>query len=82
MACWQHGIFVGVRRRSGELWISVEDSVFAVRSVRRIPEEHRWGEDCVKVVNRILRNRNKDCECADGDVPEEYKAESKSESVV
>ena len=61
LARWQHGISVGVKRRSGELWISVKDNVFAVRSVRRIPEEHRWSEDCVKWVNRTLWNRYKDC---------------------
>ena len=82
LARWQHGIFVGVRRRSGELWISVKDKVFAVRSVRRIPEEHRWGEECVKWVNRTLWNRYKDCEFADGDVPEEVKAEPISEPIV
>ena len=64
------------------MWISVKDKVFAVRSVRRIPEEHRWGEDCVKWVNRTLWNRYKDCEFADGGVPEEVKAEPMSESVV
>ena len=39
---WEYGIFVGVRRRSGELWIAIKDHVFAVRSVRRIPIESRW----------------------------------------
>ena len=46
LARWQHGILIGVRRRMRELRTAVKDNVYAVRSVRRIPEEHRWGEDC------------------------------------
>ena len=62
--------FVGVRRKSGEVWISVKDKVFAVRSVRRIPKEERWSEDCVGWVNRVPWNRYNGEEGADGDVPE------------
>ena len=68
---WEYGIFIGVRRRSGELWIAIKDKVFAVRSVRRIPIEDRWGEDSVKWVNRAPWNRYKGEEYADGDLPEE-----------
>ena len=43
---WEYRIFVGVRRRSGEFWVALkEGGVRAVRTVRRIPEEHRWGSD-------------------------------------
>ena len=45
-----------------------------VRSVKRIPLEHRWGEDCVKWVNRVLWNRYTGDEYADGDLPEEVTA--------
>ena len=70
-ARWEYGIFVGVRRKSGELWISTEDEgVFGVRSVRRIPVEDRWGEDCSKWVKRALWNKYKGDEYADGEVPE------------
>ena len=71
---WEHGIFLGVKQASGELWISVKDKVFAVRSVRRIPEEDRWSEDNVKWVNRAPWYRYKECEFADGDAPEEVEA--------
>ena len=74
-ARWEYGIFVGVRRRSGELWISMKDKIIAVRSVRRIPKEERWGEDCVKWVKRVLWNRYKGDDFADGDVPEELKVD-------
>ena len=49
---WEYGISVGVRRKSGEIWISVGDKVLGARSVRRIPVEDRWSEDCVKWVKR------------------------------
>ena len=64
------------------MWISVKDKVFAVRSVRRIPEEHRWVEDCVKWNSRTSWNRYEDCKFADVDVPEEVQAEPKSDPVV
>ena len=49
-ARWEHGIFVGIRRRSNELMIATKDGVVFVRSAKRIPVERRWGEDCVNWV--------------------------------
>ena len=70
-----HGMFVvGVRRRSGELWIAVKHKVFAATSARRIPVEERWGEDCAEWVNRAPWNVYKAEECADGEVPEEVES--------
>ena len=69
-ARWEHGIFVGIKRRSGEVWIAIKDKIVSARSVRRIPVEHRWGEDCVKWVTRTPWNRYKDAVDADGDLPE------------
>ena len=50
---WEFGIFVGVRRRSGEVWVAVEGKILSARSVRRIPVEQRWGEDCISWVDRV-----------------------------
>ena len=72
---WRHGIFVGVRKRSNELWVSRPEGIFAVRSVRRIPLESRWGEDCVNWVQWAPWNRYKGDEGADGEVPEGVPAE-------
>ena len=47
---WDFGIFVGVKRSSGELMIARPEGVFTVRSARRLPTEMRWGEDCVNWV--------------------------------
>ena len=74
-ARWDLGIFVGVRRRSGEVWVAVKGEVISVRSVRRIPEEERWSKDCVEWVDRVMWNRYKDDSGADGDVPEGVSAD-------
>ncbi len=51
--------------------MTVGDKVFGGRSVRRIPVEDRWSEDCVRWVKRAPWNRYKGDEFADGEVPEE-----------
>ena len=68
---WEYGIFVGVRQRSGELWVATQEGVRKVRSVRRIPIEERWSEDSVKWVKNVPWHLYKDQEDADGDIPEE-----------
>ena len=39
---WEYAIFVGVRRRSGEVWLAADGKIFSARSVQRIPVEDRW----------------------------------------
>ena len=34
---WEYGIFVGVRKRSCEIWIATQEKVFSVRTINRIP---------------------------------------------
>jgi hypothetical protein len=51
---WDHGVFVGVRVRSGEFWVATVAGVRKVRSVRRIPEDERWSEASVKWVKMCL----------------------------
>ena len=79
-ARWDYGIFVGVRRRSGELWIAAQDQIFSVRSVRRIAVEQRWSRDCVEWVSRVPWNKYKDAMDADGDLPEGVSVEEKKGS--
>ena len=47
---WEHGIFLGARRKSNELWIGTRGGIESVRSARRILIEQRWGEDNVNWV--------------------------------
>ena len=43
---WAYGIFVGIRKKSGELWVvNKKGKVIKVRAARRIPKEDRWSED-------------------------------------
>ena len=56
--------------------------MLSVRSVRRIPFEHRWSEDCLKWVQWVPWNRYKDAQDADGDLPEGVPAvEPRSEGI-
>ena len=67
---WEYGVFVGVRRRSGEVWVATKSGLVKARSVRRIPIEERWGPDCVELVKNVPWNKG-DGEEGDGDIPEE-----------
>ena len=49
-ARWEHGIFVGMRRKSNEVMVATEEGVQEVRSVRKLPKEQRWGEDTLNWV--------------------------------
>ena len=69
-ARWDYGIFVGIRRQSNELLVATKEGVVKVRSVKRIPIEERWGEDCVKWVKHCPWNRYCGDEYADGEIPE------------
>ena len=75
-ARWEFGIFVGVRRRSNELWIATQDQIISVPAVKRIPIEQRWSEDCITWAKDVPWNRYKDGADADGDLPEEVPAPS------
>jgi hypothetical protein len=75
---WEYGIFVGVRPRSGELWVATQDGVYKTRSVRRMSKEDRWTPDCVSWVKHVPWHRYKDQEDADGDIPEEKAVEAEA----
>ncbi len=57
---WAYGIFLGVSRKSGEIWTALENGeVRKARAVRRIPVEERWGKDCRRWVKHVPWNRYK-----------------------
>ena len=68
---WEFGIFLKVRRRSGEVWIAVKGKILSARSVRRLLVEQRWGEDCLSWVDRVPWNRYKEALDADGEMLED-----------
>ena len=67
---WDYGIFVGVRPRSNEIWVTTEEKTWKVTSVRRLPEDARWSSDSVTWVRRTMWNRFQGDEQADGEIPE------------
>ena len=74
-ARWEYGVLVGVRRRSNELMVVTKEEIEEVRSIRRIPVEHRWGEDCLGWAQWAPLGRYTNSEDADGDLPEGVPAE-------
>ena len=78
---WEYGIFVGVRKRSNELSVATPEGILQVRSVKRIPVEQRWGNDCVDWVKWAPWHRYREAEDADGDVPEGVPAEERKVGV-
>ena len=73
---WEYGVFVGVRRESGEVWVATKEGMEKARSVRRIPVADRWGPDCVNWVKNVPWNRGKGNGEPDGDIPEEKLVEA------
>ena len=69
-------IFVGLRERSGELWVATKTGeVRNVRAVKRIPEEERGSEDWVRWVKGTLWHKYSGDPEEDGEIPEGKAAE-------
>ena len=66
---------MGVKRKSNEVLVARPEGITAVRSVRRIPFEKRWGEDCLNWVQWAPWNKYKGDIEEDGEVPEGVPAE-------
>ena len=74
---WAYGIFVGVRRKSGELWVADKNGeIQKVRAAKRIPWEDRWTGDNAEWVKFMPWNKYKDDPEADGDVPDDKLVEA------
>ena len=67
---WEYGLFLGVKRASGELIIMSLDGVKIVRSARRVPVEDRWGVKAVEWVKLVPWNLGEKDSTADGDIPD------------
>ena len=75
---WAYGISVGVRTKSGELWVADKrGEIQKVRTAKRIPKEDRWGEDCAEWVKHTPWNRYRGDPAEDGDIPEEKKMDAR-----
>eukprot|EP00973_Karenia_brevis_P039931 5512044-Karenia_brevis.AAC.1 len=64
------GIFVGINRKSNDFSIATVDGIRKSRTIKRRPNEERWGEDCLRRVKWAPWKRHEGDEEADGEVPE------------
>ena len=71
-AQWNYGVFVGVKRVSGELYIANEQDkkIKLARTARRVPEEQRWQGEQLDWVQFVPWNLGREDKDADGDLPE------------
>ena len=64
---WEYGIFIGVRRRSGEVYVATEGKMVKMaRTIRRVPEEDRWAVANFDLVRQAPWNLGNDDKEADG----------------
>ena len=71
-ARWGYGLFLGVKTKSGELIVVDGETkeIKYVRTVKRVPEEQRWGAGNLEWVTGVPWNRGNGDRNADGDLPE------------
>ena len=75
---WAYGIFVGVRRKSGELWVANKrGEIMKARAVKRIAKEDRWSDDCASWVTFTPWHKYRGDPEADGDIPDEKAVEAR-----
>ena len=67
---WGHGLFLGIKRVSGEILIMNQEGVNIVRSARRIPVEDRWDVKALDWVKFVPWNLCEKDNTADGDIPD------------
>ena len=67
---WGCGIYLGIKRVSGELIIMNQEGVKIVRSARRIPVEDRWDAKALDWVKFVPWNLCEKDNTADGDIPD------------
>ena len=79
---WDYGVFVGVKADSGEIWVATNGGLHAVRSVRRLSMEDRWGTENKDFVKHVPWNKSGEDPDADGELPEEVEAPAAVEAGV
>jgi len=66
---WECGILLGVRRKSGEVWVATDEKLICVRTVGRIPIQGMCCMDCLTWIPGVPWNTYKGHRYADGDMP-------------
>jgi hypothetical protein len=70
-ARWQFGLFIGIKKTSGEVIVANEDGAVKVaRTIRRVPSETRWQVGNLEWVKHVPWNLGREDKEADGDAAE------------
>ena len=65
---WEDGVYLGVKGTSGEFIIGDKKGIWKTRTVRRRPEEDRWGAANLEMVGGVPWRTSEEDEDADGEV--------------
>ena len=74
---WDHGVFLGVKGKTGEIVIGARSGIFKARTVRRRSTEDRWNMNSMELVTGVPWRTSDDDDKVDGEkfaklqVPEE-----------
>ena len=74
---WDHGVFLGVKGKTGEIVIGARSGIFKARTVRRRSTEDRWNPKAMELVTGVPWRTSEDDDKVDGEkfaklqVPEE-----------
>ena len=74
---WDHGVFLGVKGKTGEIVIGARSGIFKARTVRRRSTEDRWNPNAMELVTGVPWRTSEDDDKVDGEkfaklqVPEE-----------
>ena len=64
---WNHGVYLGVNRKTGEIAVGVKSGVFTTRTVRRKPIDDRCKPAAMELIISVPWRTNEEDPRADGD---------------
>ena len=64
---WDHGVFLGVKGKMGEIVIGARSGIFKARTVRRRSIEDRWNPKAMELVTGVPWRTSEDDDKVDGE---------------
>jgi hypothetical protein len=52
-SAWKHGVYVGIRSKSGEFIVADKEGIWKARSIRRLPLDERWKSSNLDMVSHF-----------------------------
>ena len=74
-SAWDHGVYLGLRGKSGEITVGSKSGVWRTRTVRRKPVDERWSPKSVEMVTGVPWRTNENDQEMDGEKYEVIKLE-------